>query len=66
MNIAADHLVYHGYITPGIWLLVYGKTNGLAQRISDLRKRRWQIDTVTAKDDTGKNMVTYILNKEGA
>lgn len=65
MNIAANHLTYHGYITPGIWLLVYGKTNGLAQRISDLRARRWKIDTVREKDDTGKNMVKYILCKEG-
>lgn len=58
------HLYRHGYITPGIALLEYGMTNGLAQRINDLRKKEgWQIVTDTSVEPISGRVVTrYVLD----
>lgn len=56
----ANHLVLHGYITPALAFAVYGKMNGLAQRILDLRDSGWEIETEQCIDDEGKKYVRYI------
>ena len=55
------HLQTHGYITPALSFAVYGKFNGLAQRIQDLRNEGWEIDTQLGQDDEGKSYARYIL-----
>lgn len=57
------HLWRHGYITPGIALLEYGMTNGLAQRIEDLRKKEgWAIETLTGTEPiSGRRVTRYLL-----
>lgn len=56
-----NHLMHHGYITPALAFAVYGKLNGLAQRIMDLRDEGWDIDTLIEVDDAGKSYARYIL-----
>ena len=55
------HLERHGYITPMIHFAVYGKMNGLPQRIRDLRESGWSIETRLQLDDDGKAYPKYIL-----
>lgn len=57
----ATHLRVHGYITPALAFAVYGKFNGLAQRIMDLRDEGWEIDTNVEIDDDGKRYPRYVL-----
>jgi len=59
-----SHLKEHGYITPGIAMLEYGMTNGLAQRICDLRSAPHHriIDTVTKREKlSGRTHTRYEL-----
>jgi hypothetical protein len=58
-----DHLAEHGYITPGIAQLEYGMTNGLAQRIHDLREKEgWDIQTLTRVSVvSGRTVTRYQL-----
>ena len=55
------HLRVHGYITPALAFAVYGKFNGLAQRILDLRDEGWDIETQKLVDEEGKGYARYIL-----
>jgi len=58
----ALHLEEHGYITPGIAMLEYGMTNGLAQRILDLRADGWAIDTRSRPSAiSGRTITRYVL-----
>lgn len=59
----ATHLQEHGYITPGIAMLEYGMTNGLAQRINDLRKKHgWEIRTSKHRESiSGNRVCRYVL-----
>jgi len=62
-----NHLLEHGYITGGIALLEYGMTNGLPQRILDLRRRGWEIETDTVKEKvSGRTVTRYRLLSEAA
>ncbi len=61
MNTVAKHLMNHGYITNLIYFGTYGKHNGLAQRIHDLRGRGWKIATIEDSDDRGKPFARYVL-----
>ena len=55
------HLDTHGYVTIGAMNLTYGRLNGLAQRIHDLRNDGVAITTTTKKDDSGRSYVRYEL-----
>ena len=58
------HLESHGYITPGIAMLEYGMTNGLAQRVHDLRRGEdaLDIDTVAYTEPvSGRSVCRYEL-----
>lgn len=62
-----SHLREHGYITPGIAMLEYGMTNGLAQRILDLRREGWEIETDTVVERlSGRTVTRYHLIAEAA
>jgi hypothetical protein len=58
-----QHLEEHGYITPGIAQLEYGMTNGLAQRIHDIRgEGDWKIETLTRVSVvSGRTVTRYQL-----
>ena len=56
-----EHLKKHGYITPMVHFAVYGKMNGLPQRVRDLRESGWSIETKLYIDDAGKTYPKYIL-----
>lgn len=56
------HLREHGYITAGIAMLEYGMTNGLPQRIQDLRREGLDIETDTRVEElSGRTVTRYHL-----
>ena len=54
------YLNVHGYITGGHFLLVFGKTNGLAQEINRFRRNeRMIILTKPSVDESGNGICRY-------
>lgn len=67
LDTVKTHLREHGYITGGIALLEYGMTNGLPQRILDLRREGWDIETDTMQEKvSGRTVTRYRLIAEAA
>jgi len=61
-NAVLHHLEDVGSITPGEAILIYSKTNGLAQRICDLRKRGHIIRTERKVDQAGGSYCRYVMD----
>ncbi len=57
------HLLSHGDVTRLVAYNVYDIID-LRRRIADLRQEGMNIETVTRRDDTGKNYTAYVLREQ--
>ena len=48
-------------MTPAVAIIVFGRTNGLAARIADLRREGYSIETQVREDAMGRSYPKYVL-----